>query len=167
MSTAEQTGAEALEEMFRHGSWATERLLEHCAGLPPETLEATAPGTFGSVIATLRHLSGADERYLCVLEGSPFRSEVMERANLDLPALRREAAQRAERWRLLLATRPDPGRVVTRIRPDGSEDAVTTRTLLVQAIHHGNDHRTHVCTILGGLGRDAPVLDAWTFYGED
>jgi uncharacterized damage-inducible protein DinB len=157
---------DALEELFSHNCWANERLLEHCAQLPLETLQASVPGTFGTIIDTLRHLSGAEERYLALLEGRPFRAEAMERANLDLSALRREAAHRAERWGRLLAAKPDLQRVVTRTRPDGTEDAATTRTVLVQAIHHGNDHRTHVCTILGSLDGEPPILDAWTFYGE-
>ena len=34
---------------------------------------------------------------------------------------------------------------------------------IVQAIHHGNDHRTHICTILGQNGIDYGDLDVWAF----
>jgi len=156
-----------LEELFRHNSWATQQLLEHCAALPPETLEKTAPGTYGSIIATLRHLSGAEERYLHRAEGTPRREEVMEKAELGLDELRREAVGRAERWQRLLATAPDPDRVIVSKQPDGTEIRIAVKTLLVQAVHHGNDHRTHICTVLGSHGLQVPDLDAWAFYRED
>ena len=155
-----------LGEMFRHNAWATQKLLEHCAGLPAEDLEKTAPGTYGSIIATLRHISGAEERYLHRAEGTPRREEVMEKAELGLDDLRREAAGRAERWQRFLATDPDPDRVFLAKRPDGTEVGLKLRTLVVQAIHHGNDHRTHVCTVLGSLGLPVPDLDSWHFYDQ-
>jgi hypothetical protein len=37
--------------------------------------------------------------------------------------------------------------------------------LLIQALHHGNDHRTHVCTILGHHGIPYGDMDVWA-YGE-
>ncbi len=156
-----------VDELFRHNSWANQRLLEFCAGLEPATLDSSAPGTMGSIIDTLRHLSGADERYLGFLELGPRRDELMEAAKLDLPALRREAAGRAERWDRLLARKLDPGDVIKRTRKDGTVDALPRGTLLLQAIHHGNDHRTHICTILGGQGIEPPELDGWNFYGVD
>ena len=38
--------------------------------------------------------------------------------------------------------------------------------LLLQAIHHGNDHRTQICSTLGALGEEVPDLDGWTFWDE-
>lgn len=156
-----------LQELFRHNSWANQRLLEHCAGLPAELLAASAPGTYGTVIATLRHLSAAEERYLTFLEGERPRAEVMEAAELDLSSLLGEAAGRAERWAKQLAAGLDPDRTLRRTRLDGTEAVVRARTLIVQAIHHGNDHRTHVCTILGTREMEVPDLDAWALYGSD
>jgi hypothetical protein len=36
--------------------------------------------------------------------------------------------------------------------------------LLLQAIHHGNDHRTQICSTLGALGEEVPELDGWAFW---
>jgi len=157
-----------VDELFRHNSWANRRLLEFCAGLEPPILDSSAPGTMGSIIDTLRHLSGAEERYLEFLElASSRRDEVMEGAKLDLPALQREAAGRTERWDRLLARKLDPGEVIERTRKDGTVDALPRATLLLQAIHHGNDHRTHICTILGAQGIEPPELDGWNFYSVE
>ena len=37
--------------------------------------------------------------------------------------------------------------------------------VLIQAMHHGNDHRTHICTIFGTHGIDYGDMDVWS-YGE-
>jgi hypothetical protein len=42
---------------------------------------------------------------------------------------------------------------------------VNVGVLLIQALHHGNDHRTHVCTILGHHGIPYGDMDVWA-YGE-
>jgi uncharacterized damage-inducible protein DinB len=35
--------------------------------------------------------------------------------------------------------------------------------ILIQALHHGNDHRTHVCTILGQHGVPYGEMDVWAY----
>jgi hypothetical protein len=35
---------------------------------------------------------------------------------------------------------------------------------LLQAIHHGNDHRTHICTVLSVLGLEPPDIDGWSYW---
>ena len=152
------------EELFRFNSWANLTLIDFCAALSSGALGSTAPGTYGSIIDTLRHISGGEERYLLFLHGSSERPAVMEKDLLDLPALRHEAEGHAERWTAFLATEPDIDKIVRRTRLDGRVDAVPVKTLLVQAIHHGNDHRTQICTVIGSLGLEIPDLSAWTFY---
>lgn len=51
-----KTMAGTLLELYRHKTWATLRLIELCQGLADEHLDATIPGTFGTVRETLRHL---------------------------------------------------------------------------------------------------------------
>jgi len=38
--------------------------------------------------------------------------------------------------------------------------------LLIQAIHHGNDHRTQICSTLGALGLPVPEIDGWDFWAD-
>jgi hypothetical protein len=44
-------------------------------------------------------------------------------------------------------------------------DMVTLRQslIVVQAIHHGNDHRTHIYTILGSHGIPFEEIDVWGY----
>ena len=36
---------------------------------------------------------------------------------------------------------------------------------LAQALHHGTDHRSQICTALTSLGVEPPSIDVWD-YGE-
>ena len=52
---AEEAALDALRDMFRYHAWATLRLIDFCAGLPPEQLGGSVPGTRGPILNTLRH----------------------------------------------------------------------------------------------------------------
>lgn len=52
-----------LQEFFLHNSMMNERLIEACRELTPAQLDATAIGTYGSIAATLVHISNAQEGY--------------------------------------------------------------------------------------------------------
>ena len=58
-----------LADAFRHHIWATIRLLDTCAALDEAQLATGVPGTYGSIIDTLRHLVDGDVFYLNVLRG--------------------------------------------------------------------------------------------------
>ena len=34
---------------------------------------------------------------------------------------------------------------------------------IAQAIHHGTDHRSQICTALTTLGLEPPLIDVWAF----
>jgi len=48
--------ARRVEGMFEHHLWATEVLIGHLDRLPAEQLDASVPGTYGSMIDTLTHM---------------------------------------------------------------------------------------------------------------
>ena len=55
--------ADTLTTLFRHNLWANLRLLEQCAGLSAEQLDATIPGSFGSIRETLEHIVTSEQAY--------------------------------------------------------------------------------------------------------
>src|SRR5260370_4438628 len=59
----------AVDDVVQHNSWATARLIEHIRSLPPASLDLSAPGTFGTIGATLAHIVGAERAYLARLKG--------------------------------------------------------------------------------------------------
>ena len=51
---------DTLTTLFRHNRWANVRILERCAGLTDEQLDATIAGTYGSIRDTLQHIVTAE-----------------------------------------------------------------------------------------------------------
>lgn len=149
-----------LRDAFDHHVWATVRLIDACLALPPDQLTATAPGLYGSIIETLRHVVGGDTAYLTAF--SPDVAHIDEDA-MGLAELRAEMALNGPRWREVLARDLDPTAIVVRHRANGSESHAPLGIRLAQAIHHGTDHRSQVCTILSTLGVEPPDIDTWAF----
>jgi uncharacterized damage-inducible protein DinB len=58
-----------MEDAFSHHAWATLRLVDACLALSPEQLETTVPGTYGSILDTLRHSIASDAWDLFVATG--------------------------------------------------------------------------------------------------
>jgi uncharacterized damage-inducible protein DinB len=146
-----------------HHVWATVRLLEACEGLSAEQLSTTVPGTFGSIVETLRHTVGADSWYLHRIGGDRYEpiSDEAEAA-LDLAKMRVLMERHGAQWRELLDGDLDPERVVEVRREDGVFRA-PIGVRLAQVVHHGTDHRSQVCTALSALGIEPPEIDVWAW----
>ncbi len=152
-----------LGEMFRHHAWATLELIDHCAHLPEEQLRKGTLGTYGTMLATLVHLVAADQRYLERLTGEASDPCLREGMEPPLRELRFAFEQQIRRWKALL----DGVNELDVTMPARSEWPQTPHAedlLLLQAIHHGNDHRTQICTVLATLGLEAPDLDGWAYW---
>jgi uncharacterized damage-inducible protein DinB len=155
-----------LADAFGHHTWATLVLLDACAALSDDQLASEVPGTFGSIITTLRHTVAADAGYLSLLaphEVTPIDDEDA----LGITELRATMAACGEAWARLCEGDLDPDLLVTRHRDDGSESTAPLSIRLAQAIHHGTDHRSQVCTALTNLGIEPPEIDVWAYAWSD
>jgi uncharacterized damage-inducible protein DinB len=159
------TPDDILRELFEHHFWATETLIGHLEGLPAERLDASVPGTYGSMIDTLTHMVDADSRYLLRLrDPSPPPHE--DRVGVTLAQLRSEMPEHRDRWAEALDLL-ERGELSTRVvdhQSDYPDTPDAEGLLLLQAIHHGNDHRTQICSTLGALGEEVPELDGWNYW---
>jgi uncharacterized damage-inducible protein DinB len=72
----------SLADAFEHHVWATQRLIDTCLGFSPEQLETAVPGTYGSILETMRHLVDGDSTYLVWLTGD--RAQAVEADGMDL-----------------------------------------------------------------------------------
>ena len=154
-----------LEDAFGHHVWATLRVLDECLALGPERLETAVPGTYGSILDTARHIVGADSSYLFAMTGG--RIPLIDEDHMDLPELRATMEGYGAAWSSLLAADLDPEAVVVRRRDDGSETHAPVSIRLAQALHHGTDHRSQICTALTTLGVEPPAIDVWDFCEQD
>jgi uncharacterized damage-inducible protein DinB len=58
--------AHALHDPVRHNAWATTQILEFCRERDEQTLNATVPGAYGSILATLRHIMESTKKTVCL-----------------------------------------------------------------------------------------------------
>jgi uncharacterized damage-inducible protein DinB len=151
--------AHPLDHVLRHGSWANVTLLEFCRELDPAKLEVSAIGTFGTLYGTLQHLVGAEQWYVQLLTGELLgrrRIRRDERQSLDDLI----ATATAVGARLLSVAATDD--VTRRIEMNDGRRS-TVGVILAQLVHHGNEHRTQVTTILGANGIEPPPVSGWGY----
>jgi uncharacterized damage-inducible protein DinB len=148
-----------LLELYRHKTWATLRLIEYCRGLDDEDLAATTPGTFGTIRDTLRHLVDSDEGYFADVTGERL-SEPLPDGPVPLDELAERVSRLGPRWEALAQDADVQSREIT------SEDGgwrMPAAVPMAQAIHHADDHRTHILSILGARGLSDPRVSVWAY----
>ena len=156
--------APLLADAFGHHVWATIRVLDACADLDDAQLATAVPGTYGSIIDTLRHLVGADAFYLDVLLNG---AESFDETGSDIPTLRDVMETYGPVWQRLVAGDLDATTDVVEHEDSGYDTHAPLGIRLAQALHHGTDHRSQVCTALTSLGIEPPDIDVWAFAATD
>ena len=153
-----------LADAFGHHVWATIRVLDACAALDEAQKATAVPGTYGSIIDTLRHLVGGDVFYLDVLrsEREPFAE-----AASDIPTLRTVMVAHDAAWQHLIAGPLDPESDVVEYEDSGWETHAPLGIRLAQALYHGTDHRSQVCTALTSIGIEPPAIEVWDYAKRD
>jgi uncharacterized damage-inducible protein DinB len=155
-----------MEDAFAHHVWATLRLVDTCLALSPQQLETTVPGTYGSILDTLRHCIGSDAWDLFVATG--HRASLIGEDDMHLSELRAAMESHGPAWSRLLAQDLDPDAVLNEVdEDDGYERNITMGIQLAGALQHGTDHRSQVCTILTALGVESPAIDVLAFGTQE
>jgi uncharacterized damage-inducible protein DinB len=165
MAESEPADNSVLTTLFAHNTWANLRLLDYCEALPAEQLEATAPGTYGAIRDTLWHVIGGEVSYVTRVNGRLPDLEVKIKRD-EVPSF--DAMRQIARWtgdellQLALAARADT--LVQETEPGYPLMAQYHLShLIMQAINHANEHRTHVSTILTQLGLEPPDMTGWGY----
>ena len=151
-----------LDDAINHHVWATLRLIDACDALSPDQLDAPAPGTYGSILHTFRHLVSTDCWYLTFFRDEP--QAISEDSQANLAELRAAMEANGEKWNELLAGDHDPDEDVVELG-DGWSFHSPFGFRLAQVVHHGTDHRSQICTAMSSLGAEPPEIDLWA-YGE-
>lgn len=147
-----------------HHVWATLVLLDRCLELSPDELELSTPGGYGSLRATLTHVVRADYRYQWRILGLPERADVEPEP--PVAALRAEMETQRRRWQEVLDRLPELDYTLPAFPDDDPpypEIEHAVGLLITQAVHHGNEHRAHACSILGAHGLEPPDLSGWQY----
>ena len=110
----------------------------------------------------MQHLVGSDSWYIFDITGD--RSRRIDPEQMDLNGLRAAIVSDGEAWSALIQTEPDPDEMLTEVdEKDGFERDAPVGVRLAQAVHHGTDHRSQICTALTSLGIEPPFIDVWDF----
>jgi uncharacterized damage-inducible protein DinB len=149
--------AQALELVLRHNAWANRALLEFCSGLDRVALDRGTPGTYGTLLSTIQHIVSGEQWYLELLSGEAIGMPVDEKVPRPLAELQ-EIASRTGARAIELASTDDADRPII---VDGKE--WTAGVIYAQIVHHGNEHRSQVKSILGANGIEPPGVSAWGY----
>ena len=150
-----------------YDNWATEKVAEFCAALPPEQRALTTPGTMGTIEATVIHMVAAKERYAASLRGSPPPDDaIRETTTKDLGHVVGRSRKLSEWFATFAKGTVDLDRMLERRGADGVVQQVPTDILLAQFIHHGNEHRAQLGSIFGAHGIEPPHYSAFNWGHE-
>ena len=154
-----------MKDAFGHHVWATVRLIDVCLELPSEQLDTAVPGRTARS-STRSVISWAPTPGTC---SASRRDETV--AHRRRPHGPRESSEAP--WSgtgplvPLLADELDPDAVIRRSIPRTAiEKEATVGIRFAQALHHGTDHRSQICTALTSLGMEPPPIDVWDFGVE-
>jgi uncharacterized damage-inducible protein DinB len=155
----------AAAEMYRHSLWSTQRLLDACEKLTDEQLDATMPGTFGSIRATLLHWLRNEDRYVSFLRGEQPNPRLKGDPCPGFDALR-ESAELSGSALVEIAENLQEDHILRTMSDEGETVELPLMTLVVQALNHSTEHRTHIASLMGAQGIEPPDSDGWT-YGDE
>ena len=150
-----------LVKLFEHNNWANTQIIQACAALGDEQLDAESQSaTKGSIRRTLAHLVNSQHGYLSLLTLpvearvaiSPALAELQQAASISGDGL------------VALAKDEPINHLKTQLQTtDGY--FVEPWVVIIQVINHATEHREQICSMLSALGVTPPVLDGWA-YGE-
>lgn len=143
-------------DFIRQNEWANLAVIDACRTLTDEQLDATVDGTFGSIRSTLGHIISAETYYghLLGMEVSRWDDDNDPWPDWDgLADLVRGAAD------ALVAAAADAAD--RRVRSSSGKWDIDAPVVVVQAVHHGADHRSQINTVLTSLGLEPVDISSW------
>lgn len=153
---------QTLADLFKHNLWANLRIVEACAALSPEDLEAACEGTYGAIGATLVHMLASEGRYVHAFTKVPGDLPLAEGDKPDFDVLRKRAYMSGEALIGIAAETEADSRMSGEY--GGRPYEMRAVVLLAQAINHATEHRTHIGTILTQRGIEPPRTDVLGYW---
>ncbi len=151
-------------EFLRHNTMMNQRLVDACRMLPPDQLDATCVGTYGSIAATLVHIANAQMAYSARLLGTERPGPLPDEPFPGLDAVAERFTNSDARLEQAAALADWDHEVqVSGDNPPGIW-RMPVGLFLLQAVNHGTEHRSQVSTILTELGVTPPEMDGWAYF---
>lgn len=155
---------DTLSTLFGHNLWANLRLLERCATLSREQLDATITGGYGSVRDTLQHIVMGEQLYFSLISTGQRYDRPEDAPPMTIGEMT-EAVRITGAGLMEWAPKVQADDTVL---PDGegTNFSMPTTILLTQAINHATEHRAQIMATLTQLGIQPPELDGWAYFDE-
>ena len=148
---------DTLTTLFSHNLWANLRLLERCAALRSEQLDATISGAYGSIRDTLQHIVIAEQLYFSLISTGQRYDRPEDAPPLTI----------AEMTESVRTTGAGLIEWAPKVQAEQLDWESTPKTIiLTQVINHATEHRAQIMAILTQLGIQPPELDSWTYFNE-
>jgi uncharacterized damage-inducible protein DinB len=149
---------EVLVKLFEHNNWSNIQMIQACAALSDEQLDAEPhSATKGTIRQTLLHLVSSQRGYLALLT---LPVEERKKVPLDFADLKEVAQSSGEALLELIKGELPRSRLQT---TDGYY--VEPWVVFVQIINHATEHREQINSMLSALGLTPLDQDGWS-YGE-
>ncbi len=148
---------DTLTTLFSHNLWANLRLLERCAALSREQLNASISGAYGSIRDTMQHIVIGERLYFSLISTGQRYDRAKDAPPLTLAEMV-ESARATGAGLIEWAPQVQAGQL------DG--EGIPKTIILTQAINHATEHRAQIMAILTQLGIQPPELDGWTYFDE-
>ena len=157
---------EILLTLIDYDDWATVRIMELAAELPPEQLHAPAEASHGSLHALLFHIVRTTNLWRCLLQTGQPPAESLQIAKFpDVSALKELWLWESERLREAVA-RLSPAELaqeVSVLDRRGDEQHLIAWHMLAQALLHAMQHRSEAAALLTKYGHSPGDID-FIFY---
>jgi len=148
-----------LEKLFEHNNWANLQIIQACAALSDEQLDAEPQSvTKGTIRRTLVHLVSSQYSYLKTLT-LPLE-ERRDAITVDFAELKESVRKSGEELLAFARGEQQPLKPQLQTR-DGYY--VEPWVLMVQIINHATEHREQIKSMLTALGVAAPDIDGWDY----
>jgi uncharacterized damage-inducible protein DinB len=150
----------ALTDLFAYNAWANALMFDACRNVDQVSLDAQAPGTYGSLIDTLKHQVQVEVVYAHMLRDEPLPTDEAQDQFLahDLAWYADTAARVGREYTELLA-HASQTYYDQPLRVPWFDFALTKHDGLLQVLTHSAQHRTQVFSVLGQNSVAVPDVD--------
>jgi uncharacterized damage-inducible protein DinB len=149
---------EQLRDHMTYSAWASNRLTEAAASLPPDELTRDFQTADKSVLGTLVHVFAADRIWLQFVSDEDYRLE----------ALQNEWPKIYDGWQNLLMGQVDAsaGRVINYSDLKGNPHKTPLWQIVLHVVNHGTHHRGQAAGFIRSMGHTPPQLDLIAYYRQ-
>ena len=157
--------ADTLRLHLAYSAWASRRLLDAAAAIPPEDLTRDFKTSDGTVVNTLAHIFAADRAWLGRIQGTP-PAVFISPEDRDLATLQKAWPALFDRWKQYAAPLTDQQALAEISYRDlaGSPYVTPLWQIVLHLVNHGTHHRGAVSGFLRAMGHTPPALDLIAYY---